>query len=80
MNVKKTLGYTFIVLASIMLIIIIDRYHAVDSAVKGIFMLLSSEMEPHRVWRAVGRFTYWVAHFIATFMLWIYGKKWIGEN
>lgn len=80
MSAKKILGYIFIVLSAVMLIVIIEKYQAVDGAVKGIFRLTTNGMESHRAWRAIGRIAYWVAHFIATFMLWIYGERLVREN
>jgi hypothetical protein len=77
MNTKKTFGYIFIVLATILGIAIVEQYHAVDSAVKGIFMVFTGELDTNQTGRAIGRIAYWVAHFMATFFLWIYGKKWI---
>ena len=80
MKAKKTFGYIFIALATILGIAIVEKFAAVDSAVKGIFMVFTGELEDYQTGRAIGRILYWIAHFMATFMLWIYGRRWISEG
>jgi thiol:disulfide interchange protein len=80
MRTKKIFGFVFIALAIILGVALIGQFHAVDSAVKGIFMALTGQLEPYQTGRAIGKMIYWVAHIMGMYLLWIYGRRWVREG
>jgi len=77
---KKVFGYIFIVLSVLLAFAIIGQIPAVIKCVFGVFRLFSGRVDSEESGRICGTLFYWVLHFWATVMLWIYGRKWIKKS
>ena len=74
---KKLLGYTFIVLAVIFIIIAIGQLPYIVKAVLGLIKIFSGTLDSYEAGRAAGAVIYWVLHFLLIVTLLRYGRRWI---
>jgi len=79
-NLKKIFGYIFIILAAILSFAIVGQLYKIFVTIAGVFQIVSGNLTSYQTGRIIGELSIWIGMFIAVFLLWKYGFKWVKHN
>lgn len=74
---KKILGYTFIVLGSILGLALFGQMAQFVSAIVNVVNAFLGKVDAGQMATVLGTFTYWIFHLSALFILFKIGLKWV---